>query len=148
MNVLVIHGPNLNLLGEREPSVYGHTTLAALDAMLVERAHALGAELRVFQSNHEGALIDRIHGERGWADGIVINPGALGHYSYALRDALAAVRKPTVEVHLSDVKNREPWRRISVIEDVCLTQISGKGVQSYVEGLEAVVAKLRGLSPA
>lgn len=136
MNVLVLHGPNLNLLGEREPQVYGSTTLAQLDAMLQKRASELGVTLRIFQSNHEGALIDRIHEERRWADAVIINPGAYTHYSYALRDALAAVRIRTIEVHLSDIHSREPWRRVSVIAEVCEEQITGKGTGSYLEALE------------
>jgi 3-dehydroquinate dehydratase-2 len=135
--ILVLHGPNLNLLGEREPEIYGTTTLAQIDAMISERAAALGLEVRSFQSNHEGALIDRIHEERHWADAVVINPGALTHYSYALRDALAAVRLPVVEVHLSDLDKRaEPWRRVSVIADLARARIMGKGPQGYLEALD------------
>lgn len=136
MNVLVLHGPNLNLLGEREPGVYGSTTLAELDALLERRAAELGVTLRSFQSNHEGALIDRIHEERRWAQGLIINPGAYTHYSYAIRDAISAVRMRTIEVHLSDIHSREPFRRISVIAEVCEGQISGKGSGSYLEALE------------
>ena len=142
MKVLVLHGPNLNLLGEREPEVYGHQTLEDLNRMIREHAQRLGMEVRIYQSNHEGTLIDLIHGHRRWADGILINPGALTHYSYALRDAIAAVGLPTVEVHLSDIRKREPFRRRSVIRPVCLAQISGKGVRSYLEGLERLRAYL------
>lgn len=136
--ILVIHGPNLNLLGEREPEIYGSMTLAELNAKLEEFAAEHGLELKVFQSNHEGAIIDTLHRERHWADGIVINPGAFTHYSYAIRDALAAVGKPTVEVHLSDIYQREPFRRISVIKDVCVAQVCGLGWRSYIEGLKAL----------
>ncbi len=113
-------------------------TLAELNAKLEEFAAEHGLELKVFQSNHEGAIIDTLHRERHWADGIVINPGAFTHYSYAIRDALVAVGKPTVEVHLSDIYQREPFRKISVIKDVCVAQVCGLGWRSYIEGLKAL----------
>ncbi|KUK27756.1 MAG: 3-dehydroquinate synthase [Acetothermia bacterium 64_32] len=146
--ILVLHGPNLNLLGEREPEVYGKMTLKELNRALEDFARERGIELRIFQSNHEGVLIDLLHEHRGWADGIVINPGALTHYSYALRDAIAAVGLPTVEVHLSDIHSREPFRRTSVIRDVCIAQISGKGLGSYLEGIEVLRKEEKGAAGA
>ncbi len=139
ITLLVIHGPNLNLLGEREPEQYGRRTLAELDLELEEEAARLGVQLHILQSNHEGALIDFIHAGRRTAAGILINPGAFTHYSYALRDAIAGVNLPAVEVHLSDIHQREPFRRVSVIKEVCLAQISGKGFDSYLEGLHLLV---------
>ncbi len=135
IHVLVLDGPNLNLLGIREPTLYGHETLAQVHAKMRPVAQARGAKLRFLQSNHEGALIDAIHAARTRVHGLVINPGALTHYSYALRDAIAAVSLPAVEVHLSDIKKREPFRRHSVIKDVCVAQISGLGAASYTMGL-------------
>lgn len=139
MNILVLHGPNLNLLGEREPGIYGRFTLAQVNALIRRRAAALNVRLRVFQTNHEGRLIDLIHANRKWADGLILNPGAYTHYSYALRDAVAACRLPTIEVHLSDIKKREPFRRQSVIAPVCRAQISGRGAGSYLLALERLV---------
>ncbi len=139
MRILILHGPNLNLLGEREPKVYGTMTLPELNAEIDRFAAQRRAEVQIRQSNHEGELIDLIQEHRGWAEGIVINPGALTHYSYALRDAIAAVGLPTVEVHLSDIKGREPFRRRSVIKPVCLGQIAGGKVQSYLAGIELLL---------
>jgi 3-dehydroquinate dehydratase-2 len=133
--LLVIHGPNLNLLGTREPEIYGDLTLKQINEKI--RAHGAGhCVFKIFQSNHEGKIIDRIHAERAWADGIIINPGAYTHYSYAIRDAIAAVQPPAIEVHLSDIKKREPFRRQSVIAGVCLAQISGFGLLSYTRAVD------------
>jgi 3-dehydroquinate dehydratase-2 len=136
----VLHGPNLNLLGEREPEIYGAMTLAQLNAQLTAHARTRGASLRARQSNSEGKLIDLLHAHRRWADGIAFTPGAYTHYSYALRDAVAAVRVPTIEVHLSDVTKREPFRRVSVIAPACAGRRYGKGAQSYVEALDDLIA--------
>lgn len=134
--ILILHGPNLNLLGEREPEIYGKLTLAELNLELQNFAKQIGLTLRIFQSNGEGVLIDLLHEYRKWADGIVINPGAYTHYSYALRDAISSIAIPTVEVHLSEIQKREDFRRISVIEPVCIRQISGLGWKSYLEGIK------------
>lgn len=142
MNVLVLHGPNLNLLGEREPALYGTLTLGALDRLLRAEARRLGLRLRVFQSNHEGELIDLLHRHRRWARGVLINPGAYAHYSYALRDALAAVALPAVEVHLTDIRKREKWRRTSVTARACAATVMGKGAGSYLDGLERLRREL------
>ncbi len=143
--IFIIHGPNLNLLGEREPETYGSQTLEELNQRIRGYAETQGIEVKFFQSNHEGAIIDQIHEARHWADGIVINPGAFTHYSYAIRDAIAAVGLPTVEVHLSEIYQREAFRRVSVLAPVCLTQIHGKGIQSYLDGIERLLSHLRGL---
>lgn len=138
-NILVLHGPNLNLLGEREPAVYGKATLAQLNAALRARARAKKVRLKIFQANGEGALIDLMHRHRKWARGLIFNPGAYTHYSYAIRDAVSACQIPTIEVHLSDIKKREAFRRRSVVAPVCLAQISGKGFGSYIEALDRFV---------
>jgi 3-dehydroquinate dehydratase-2 len=143
LRILVIHGPNLNLLGVREPEVYGTTTLAEIDAGLAASAKDGDCELESCQSNHEGILIDRIQEARGWADGILINPGGFTHTSVALRDALAAMDLPVVEVHLSNVFAREAFRHHSYISGIALGVISGFGPLSYGLGLQALIAHLR-----
>jgi 3-dehydroquinate dehydratase-2 len=140
--IQVIHGPNLNLLGTREPEIYGATTLEEINASLEAAAKELGAVVECFQSNYEGALIDRIQEAMSWADGILINPGGLTHTSVALRDALAASGLPVVEVHLSNVFAREEFRRHSFISSIAVGVVSGFGPTSYRLGVEALVAHL------
>jgi 3-dehydroquinate dehydratase-2 len=140
MRIAIVNGPNLNLLGEREPAVYGRTTLAELESTVAAYAAERGVETAFFQANGEGAIIDELHRLRRWADGIVINPGAYTHYSYAIRDALASIAVPAIEVHLSDIAKREAFRRISVTADVCVAQIAGLGVASYLRGIDRLIA--------
>lgn len=146
--ILVLHGPNLNLLGSREPGVYGRKTLEEINAALSRWAAGRPLELRFQQSNHEGDLIDAIHVARNWADAILINPGAFTHTSYAIRDAITAVGLPAVEVHLSNVHAREPFRHVSLIAPVCLGQISGFGWRSYLLGLQALMTHLEDATDA
>lgn len=137
--IIVVNGPNLNLLGEREPEIYGTMTLAELESAVAKFTAAMKIEVRLFQSNHEGSIIDFIHENRHWADGVVINPGALTHYSYALRDALESVKPPVIEVHLSNIHQREAFRQHSVIKEVCEKQIVGLGIQGYFRAIEFLV---------
>lgn len=143
MQLLALHGPNLNLLGTREPGVYGSHTLDQVNAELESRAQALGATISCFQSNHEGALVDRIHEGRGSVDGILINAGAYTHSSIALRDALLGVGIPFVELHLSNTHAREPFRHHSTLADKAVGVICGFGPLSYTLALEGLVAHLR-----
>jgi 3-dehydroquinate dehydratase type II len=140
MNILLLNGPNLSLLGEREPEVYGSTTLGEIEAEVKSRAIDLGASVVAMQSNHEGALIDAIEKHRKWAQAIIVNPGALTHYSYALRDAISAFGKPVIEVHLSNILEREEFRRKTVFEGLKnVRRIMGKGPKGYYEALEQLI---------
>lgn len=143
LSILALHGPNLNLLGQREPGIYGSLTLADINRLLEEEALKLQAKIIAVQSNHEGVLVDTIHDALGKHQGILINAGAYTHTSVALRDAIAAVNLPTVEVHLSNIYRREEFRHHSYISSVAIGQISGFGVQSYLLGLQALVHHLR-----
>lgn len=135
MKIQVIHGPNLNMLGVREVGVYGSVTLEEVNQKIKDEAEKLGIQADTFQSNYEGAIIDKIHSCYNCYDGIIINPGAFTHYSYAIRDAIASVNIPTIEVHLSNIEERESFRKISVTREVCISQIMGKGYKSYLEAL-------------
>ena len=142
MKILVINGPNLNFLGIREKGIYGSTDYAGLVKMIEEKGEKTGNEILVFQSNHEGAIIDRI--QEAYFDGtegIVINPGAFTHYSYAIRDALASVSMPKVEIHISDITKREEFRKISVTKEVCQKQIYGHGLEGYLEAIDYLLQK-------
>lgn len=140
--ILLIHGPNLNWLGKRDPAHYGTLTLAELEKAMISRAESAGVFVKTFQSNHEGALIDFIQEQGSGAEGILINPGALTHSSYALHDALVDSGLPCVEVHLSDIHGREVWRAISVTAPACLKQYYGKQIHSYEEALDFLIAHL------
>ena len=143
MRIAVLNGPNLNLLGQREPEIYGHTSLTDIERMVRQAAEGLGAEIEWLQTNHEGALVDAVQGLRDRVDGALINAAALTHSSLALRDALLAVRVPFVELHLSNIFAREPERRHSMIADLALGMVTGFGAQSYVLALQALVGRLR-----
>ena len=135
--LLVIHGPNLNLLGIREPEIYGHDTFDSINEEIRTRCQKQGFDCRICQSNHEGQIIDWLHEAMGSYDGVILNAGAYTHYSYAIRDAIAAVRIPTIEVHLSDIRAREGFRHLSVIEEVCVETIAGYGKNSYLMAVDS-----------
>jgi 3-dehydroquinate dehydratase-2 len=139
-----MHGVNLDQLGRRDPDLYGTLTLAELERRIEDDARELGMQARCFHSNHEGAFVEHLHALRGEADALVLNPGAWTHYAWAIRDALEIAALPTVEVHLSDVQRREPWRRVSVIGELCLASISGRGPDGYREALELLQGELEG----
>lgn len=140
----MLHGVNLDQLGRRDPAVYGSLTLAELEGWIAEQAGELGLRTSFFQTNHEGELVERLHALRGQAEGLILNPGAWTHYSWALHDALEIAGLPAVEVHLSDVQAREPWRRTSVISDLCVATVAGKGAEGYGEALALLRAELDG----
>lgn len=143
LRIMIIHGPNLNLLGRRDAAQYGTLTLDKVNRAIRKQARELQVEVRILQTNHEGTIIDTLHRRRKWADGFLLNPGAFTHYSYAIRDAIEAVGKPVVEVHLSNIYEREEFRRVSVIEPVCIHQVVGKKEASYLEGLSFLVQYLQ-----
>jgi 3-dehydroquinate dehydratase-2 len=145
--VEVMHGVNLDQLGRRDPLLYGTLTLAELERRIEREADALELRTRFFQSNHEGAFVEHLHGLAGLADAILVNPGAWGHYAWAIRDALEIAALPTVEVHLSDVQSREPWRRVSVLGDLCFANVSGRGPDGYGEALALVREELEREAP-
>ncbi len=137
-NILVIHGPNLNLLGEREPGIYGEASIDSLNSSIIDRAKEQGLKCEIFQSNHEGAIIDKLHAAREKFDGVIINAGAYTHYSYAIRDAIAAIKIPCIEVHISNVFARDEFRAKSVIAPVCKGSICGFGFGSYYLAVQAM----------
>lgn len=139
--ILLLHGPNLNLLGTRQPEVYGDMTLDDINAAVNRHAAAYGVELRSAQSNHEGALVDQLHDARGWADAVVLNSGAYTHTSIALRDAITAIELPVIEVHISNVHGREDFRHNSLLAGVCLGQIAGFGWHSYILAVDALLRR-------
>lgn len=139
--ILLLHGPNLNLLGTRQPEIYGDMRLSNIDAAVQEHVASYEIELRAAQSNHEGALVDHLHEARNWADGVVFNPGAYTHTSLALRDAIAAIERPVIEVHLSNVHGREAFRHKSLLAGVCLGQIAGFGWHGYILAVDALLRR-------
>ena len=141
--ILVLNGPNLNMLGEREPHIYGSMTLAEINQRLIDAGQKLGLEIRTFQSNSEGALIDALQDARHWAAGVIFNPGAYTHYSYALRDIIATIQTPVIEVHISNIYGREEFRHKSVLSPVCMGKITGFGWRSYLLALHALVWTLQ-----
>lgn len=141
--ILIIHGPNLNMLGKREPEIYGTTTLKAINASLAELGKKLGLLLETFQSNHEGAIVEKIQEAVGEQNGLIINPAALTHTSIAIRDALLLLDIPVIEVHLSNIYKREPFRHKSMISDVATAQITGFGIQGYAMALEALAGMIK-----
>lgn len=143
MKILVINGPNLNMLGKRDPKHYGRLTLQQINARLIRLSERSDVKLVFFQSNHEGALIDFLQKETGNADGILINPGALTHYGYSLRDALADINLPVVEVHLSDIESRENFRKIDVLDGIVAAKITGRKGESYIVGLKKLIAFIK-----
>ena len=147
MKILVLHGPNLNMLGTREPEIYGSMTLGDINAQLLELAKEFDAELKCYQSNHEGALVDALQDAQMWADGVVFNPGGYTHTSVALRDAIAALKIPVIEVHLSNVYAREEFRHVSLISGVCKGKITGFGWRSYTLALRALADVLADINP-
>ena len=139
LRMLLLNGPNLNMLGVRDPAIYGADTLEAIEQMVVDHGAERGVQVDCFQSNHEGALVDRLHQAHGRYDGIVYNPGAHTHYSYALHDAVECIDVPVVEVHISDISKREEFRRHSVIASACVAQVKGKGKAGYLDALDLLV---------
>ena len=139
MKIIIVNGPNLNLLGEREPEIYGSETLNQINEWIKSHDVCQGIDLEFFQSNSEGAIFDFLHSKRNEVNHLVINPGALTHYSYALRDAIVGTEMKAVEVHLSDIHNRENFRKISVIKSICLSQIVGEGKQGYIKAIQYIL---------
>tara|TARA_Y100000996_G_scaffold276245_1_gene217809 strand:+ start:1393 stop:1824 length:432 start_codon:yes stop_codon:yes gene_type:complete len=139
MNILVINGPNLNLLGTRKPDIYGTETLEELMMWLENSTESANHEFKFYQSNHEGEIIDILHDERHWADGVLINAGAYTHYSYAIRDAIESIDIPAIEIHLSDPDKRENFRKKSILSSICVDTVSGLGKNSYLEGLKILI---------
>lgn len=142
--VLLMNGPNLNMLGVRDPAIYGSDTLASIEEMVVDYGRACGVQVDCFQSNHEGALVDALQAAHGNYDGIVYNPGAHTHYSYALHDAVECIDVPVVEIHISDISKREEFRRTSVIAPACIAQVKGLGKEGYLRALDVLLQKWEG----